>query len=284
MNFQNLAYALSAQPRYTWEPVDHRTKQRAWLYCFALLIPVSIAVISGTFVSLSFGQSTLITVISAVMFGFMIGLFDWILLNNAGRKSVGITVMRCVVSVLIAVLCTSFIDMYVFKDDINRSRAKEYKAELVEQESRLLANVKKFESDIEVAQKRYNVEVNGKGTGKKGEGVVAKRYKSDELAAISERKDTLVKLQVVRDEIELTELGRNDKIYENMGFITRIQYFHEFLASDPNGLALWLILLVVVIFFDLTVVMVKATHQITKDDELAGSLLGQFDMPRRVYA
>lgn len=283
MSLIKIAYAMSAQPKYPWDPVDHKTNQRAWMYSLALMIPIALAFLSGAAIALAW-DAPLLAIPAGIFMAAVIGIFDWLLLNNADKKNAFLVTARCVVSVLIAILCTVCIDMYIFKDDImeglkvniveNNSQFKKEEAELVTR----LATLEKRRSALE---DQYLNEIAGRGV-KKGYGPEAKRLKADTEQIKVEIKETKADLDKVRDSISSVKSGDNQQLrkeWESMGFVKRLNSFHSFLSANPITQWLWAMLFFVIVFLDLTVVLCKVTHQRTVDDEVAKDLMRKFSSP-----
>lgn len=267
----SLVFALTGQYRHNdGNFIDVETPARARRYLVALLIPMMIAAVSGAVIATAFNQPWYIVL--AVSFGItlLVGMFDHVLLSEAARTYHGggsfkSAIARSVVSLLMALVCSAFVDMYVFEADIHKQKQEHVIKDLHAQITQVReTDIPAKQAELAHYEQEYKSELDHPR--RPGPGVIAKSWLADRDRARSELLQLEAKVVDLQQVIEQTALGRRPEIYEHMGFFERVQLFHEFLDKHAYGFLLWLVITTIIVFLDLQVVITKAGHTLTMDD------------------
>lgn len=249
-----------------------KSKQKVVLMANALLLPVLIWDINGYLLARHVLQSTLaIALFTGLFCAFVIFIVERIIIMS--KTNNGMRNFRIVLGVCVALLGALALDEVIFKEDIdhqiNKNKVLDADERAIEEGKNFdmvhgvaqkLAALDQVMADVGIAEQHAINEMDGKGSGIKGAGKIAK----SKLDIAASRRNDLNNKQHAYDSLiqvktMLMETARqNAKDGYNDGLMIRIKALFQLVFSDWGMAIAYLILTIVMFCIEFIVVLVKS--------------------------
>lgn len=251
----------------------HReTINRTKAFGIAIHIPVLLWAITGYVITFTiFNKTTIFSGFIALFCAGLIYLVERIVLATPKKWSVNI--LRVLLGFIIAVLGAFTIDLVVFDKEVSQELRKTVEARINNTYEKQLINqsnlVLQKKNEWFAAQSSANCEANGEcGSKTKSLGPIYRALKEQaDLLRDDYEKSQADYEAIVDEKNSMLEAAKNNILSES-GLLTRIQTLHQYTNENKAALFVWSVFFALVLFLELTVVMVKLQFSETVDDQI----------------
>lgn len=255
------------------------SKKKVIAMALAMLVPTLIWCFNGFMLSYIVLESGLLcSILTALLCGIIVFFIEKLIIMANGNWV--LTLFRILIGLIVAILGSLAIDEVVFKKDIGHSVA-DLKKETIEKtrteaagEFNSLNQVQKLDSEIQVAQVKYDVAVReavsetegSSGSGKSGYGKIAE-YKNK---IAEKRKQELSLLHNKQQHLEAQKemwvqaaANKSESNFDENALLIRIKALFRLVVQDRYMLWTYIFFTALMFFFEFLVVILKLTWKKT---------------------
>lgn len=269
--------AVLGEDRARADRLHPSTQRRMKAFAIAMHIPVALWAVTGYIIaSRVFRMPLEISLTIAFLCAFLIYLVERLVLAPPkSRFTWIINAMRIAISVVIALIGATAVDLTLFEREIEVQLRKDDEARINQEFddaiARLRLTVEQKKADWVKAQDAANCEANGTcGSRTRSVGPVyrqlarqAETLRQDYLEAQAQLEST------IRERTNALDRSRQSPgVIEKAGLLSRIKAFHAYASSDIAALWAWRVFFVLVLFLEMMVVLTKLCFPETIDDRL----------------